>query len=69
MWVGARSRALTTIRTEYLMKTASKIQPPKPGPVRPSPAVEGKQKSEKAEPLEVAGRHSNVGQKDHKGAR
>ncbi len=41
----------------------------KPLPTHPFPAAEIKQQKQKAETLEVAGRHKNDGQKDHKGAR
>jgi hypothetical protein len=42
---------------------------PKPGHVRPTPNVDADKQREKAEPVEVLGRHKNDGQKDHKGAR
>ena len=41
----------------------------RPGPSQPTPAETAKQQQEKAETEEVAGRHKNSGQKDHKGAR
>jgi hypothetical protein len=42
---------------------------PKPGH-RPRPdAKDGDRPKEKSEAAEVAGRHKNTGQKDHKGAR
>lgn len=37
--------------------------------ILPSPLQEMNKQKQKAEELEVAGRHKNVGQKDHKGAR
>jgi hypothetical protein len=48
--------------------------PPKPKPlpsVPPGPVIDeaAKMKRERAERAEVAGRHANSGQKDHKGAR
>ncbi|MCX7279909.1 MAG: hypothetical protein NTZ15_21790 [Burkholderiales bacterium] len=51
------------------MKHDSKTKPVGPLPARPSRALTAKQKQEKVEPLEVLGRHSNTGQKDHKVAR
>jgi len=41
----------------------------KPGQTQPYPAEEVKKQKQKAEQREVAGRHKNDGQKDHKGAR
>ena len=41
----------------------------KPGPTHPSPAEDAKKLKQEAEVKEVAGRHKNSGQKDHKGAR
>lgn len=41
----------------------------KPVPTQPFPAEEVSKQQQKAESLEVAGRHKNAGQKDHKGAR
>lgn len=43
--------------------------PPKPQQTRPEPKVDAARQQEKAETAEVLGRHKNVGQKDHKGAR
>ncbi len=40
-----------------------------PVPKKPFPAEEISQQKRKAESLEVAGKHKNDGQKDHKGAR
>lgn len=42
---------------------------PKPEHIHPSPLQETNKHKQKAEELEIAGRHKNVGQKDHKGAR
>jgi hypothetical protein len=49
-------------------------QPPRPVPARPSPGgrsslEEAEKQRQRAESMEVAGRHKNTGQKDHKGAR
>ena len=44
-------------------------QAQKPGQNRPSDAEEANKQKQKAEEQEVAGRHKNDGQKDHKGAR
>lgn len=41
----------------------------KPASVRPMPRQDPNLPTEKAEESEVAGRHKNSGQKDHKGAR
>ncbi len=41
----------------------------KPVPAHPFPVAEANKQKQKAEALEVAGRHKNDGQKDHKGAR
>jgi len=41
----------------------------KPGQTHPSPLEDVNKQKEKAEENEVAGRHKNDGQKDHKGAR
>lgn len=41
----------------------------KPGRTHPFPLKDVNQQKEKAEEQEVAGRHKNDGQKDHKGAR
>jgi hypothetical protein len=54
---------------EVSMKQQNKGPVPKPGPTHPSPAVEADRQKQKAEPIEVLGRHKNTGQKDHKGAR
>lgn len=50
------------------------LAPPKPpkrkaGPVPPPALDQSKMQKQKAEVQEVAGRHKNDGQKDHKGAR
>lgn len=42
---------------------------PAPPPKHPYPNVETENEARKAEQKEVAGRHKNDGQKDHKGAR
>ncbi len=41
----------------------------KPVPAHPFPSEEINKQKQKTESLEVAGRHKNDGQKDHKGAR
>jgi hypothetical protein len=51
------------------MTQQSKLQQQKPGLIHPLPAEELNKQKQKSEELEVAGRHKNVGQKDHKGAR
>ena len=58
-------------RMEASMTQHSKGQQPKPGQVHPVPADDpNKQKQQnKAQAEEIAGRHKNSGQKDHKGAR
>ncbi len=43
--------------------------PQKPDPTHPSDREDAEAQREKAESAEVAGRHRNDGQKDHKGAR
>ncbi len=49
------------------MAQQTKTQAPRP--VLPSPVEKAKREKQKAETLEVLGRHKNSGQKDHKGAR
>ena len=39
------------------------------GPIHPAPSVDVNKLRQQAEVKEVAGRHKNSGQKDHKGAR
>jgi hypothetical protein len=53
------------------MTQPTKIQQHKPEQIIPSPCIleEAARQKLKAEEREVAGRHKNVGQKDHKGAR
>ncbi len=51
------------------MTQESKGPQAKPGKVPKSPAKDPDQPKEKSEAAEVAGRHKNSGQKDHKGAR
>lgn len=51
------------------MTQQTKDQPQKPGQAYPSREVEVNKQKQKAEQREVAGRHKNDGQKDHKGAR
>ena len=53
----------------FLMTQVNKASPPRPGQLRPVPDVAPNKQAEKAEPVEVLGRHKNDGQKDHKGAR
>jgi hypothetical protein len=54
---------------EAFMTQQPKDQQPKPGQTHPSPSQEVIKQRQKAEELEVVGRHKNDGQKDHKGAR
>ena len=49
------------------MTRQTKTQTPKPALA--SPVERAKREKQKAETMEVLGRHKNSGQKDHKGAR
>jgi hypothetical protein len=51
------------------MTQQSKAPLPKPAPTYPAPLEDVKRQKQKAEQTEIAGRHKNDGQKDHKGAR
>lgn len=51
------------------MNKQTRDQLQKRAPTRPLPAETVNQLKQKAETQEVAGRHKNDGQKDHKGAR
>jgi hypothetical protein len=51
------------------MLAPPKAPKPKAGPVPPPAPDDAKMQKQKAETQEVAGRHKNDGQKDHKGAR
>jgi hypothetical protein len=51
------------------MTQPSKVQPHNPSQPHPSKIEEAKKQKQKAEQYEVAGRHKNDGQKDHKGSR
>ena len=51
------------------MKQESKQRQPTPGPVPKPDSADPDRPRELAEAAEVAGRHKNSGQKDHKGAR
>ena len=51
------------------MNKQTKDQHQAPPQTRPLPLDEANQQRQKAETEEVAGRHKNDGQKDHKGAR
>lgn len=51
------------------MTTHSNDPQHKPTPPHPFPSQDAKEQKQKAEEKEVAGRHKNDGQKDHKGAR
>jgi len=51
------------------MTQESKGPQPRPGPVPAPQARDPDKPKEKSEAAEVAGRHKNTGQKDHKGAR
>lgn len=65
-------RNWATIHLEILMTQHAKGQPQKPGQPgqhRPLPTEDVNKPKERAEQEEVAGRHKNSGQKDHKGAR
>jgi hypothetical protein len=54
---------------EAFMTQQTKNQQPKPEPTHPFPVEKINQQKLKAEEHEIAGRHKNDGQKDHKGAR
>ena len=51
------------------MTVQAKNQQLKPGQTRPFPVKEVNKQKIKEEQHEIDGRHKNVGQKDHKGAR
>lgn len=51
------------------MQQPAKRPPSKPERTRSKPKEDAAQQQKKAEMAEVVGRHKNVGQKDHKGAR
>ncbi len=51
------------------MTQQTKAPLPKPDPRYRAPLEDVKAKKQKAEQSEIAGRHKNDGQKDHKGAR
>jgi hypothetical protein len=51
------------------MTQPTNIPSQQPAPAHPYPAEEVSKQKQKAETKEVAGRHKNEGQKDHKGAR
>ena len=51
------------------MSQTPKTPPAQPGPARLAPSGDPKRLPEQAQAREVAGRHKNDGQKDHKGAR
>ena len=51
------------------MTQQAKGQQRKPGPAHPSPVEDVIKLKQEAEAKEVASRHKNSGQKDHKGAR
>ncbi len=51
------------------MTVPNKNQQQKTSPTHPSHAAEALKQKQKSEQNEVAGRHKNDGQKDHKGAR
>jgi hypothetical protein len=51
------------------MSKSTKNTSQKHAPTHPLPAEQVSTQQQKAESLEVAGRHRNAGQKDHKGAR
>jgi hypothetical protein len=61
--------SIINIHKEVFMTAPSKDQQKKASPVHPSHAEEAMKQKQKAEQSEVAGRHKNDGQKDHKGAR
>jgi hypothetical protein len=62
--------ATRTTQQKASMNQPARPQPPKPAQTHPSPLREDPDKAkERAETDEVAGRHKNSGQKDHKGAR
>ena len=51
------------------MTHKTRPEPAKPVPNHPAPTQDAISERAKAEQTEVAGRHKNSGQKDHKGAR
>ena len=51
------------------MKQQAKGQQHKPGSAHPAPVEDKNKLKQEAEAEEVASRHKNSGQKDHKGAR
>jgi hypothetical protein len=57
------------IHVENSMTEQIKGRQDKPGAIPPAPAADHDKPKEKSEAAEVAGRHKNSGQKDHKGAR
>jgi hypothetical protein len=54
---------------ENLMTQPTKRPQRAPGPIHSAPPVDVSKLRQEAEAKEVAGRHKNSGQKDHKGAR
>ena len=57
------------LNQETLMTQQTKKTNQKPVPAHSFPVAEANKQKQKTEALEVAGRHKNDGQKDHKGAR
>ena len=66
---GLDGREWRTTYREAFMNKQTKDQLQKLGQARPSYSEEVNKQKQKAEKNEVAGRHKNDGQKDHKGAR
>ena len=66
--VGMRRERRTTYQ-ETFMTQQNKDSHQKPKPSHSFPIVDVNKQKQKAEEKEVAGRHKNDGQKDHKGAR
>jgi hypothetical protein len=65
---GADADPLTTC-LEILMTQPHKSPQPPPASHHPAPPVDVNKLRQQEEVKEVAGRHKNSGQKDHKGAR
>ncbi len=68
-WSTSHATRMTNYLQESVMTKQTKDQHQKPGQAHPSPLEEVNKQKQKTEEHEVAGRHKNDGQKDHKGAR
>lgn len=62
-------KPIIVLHKETFMTVPNKNQQQKTSPTHPSHAAEALKQKQKSEQNEVAGRHKNDGQKDHKGAR